>query len=253
MDREDLSINNISDRYRTDFDEMRVFGKGGFGVVVAAVNRLDGRLYAIKKIKLMSTSLNAYTKIIREVATLARLQHPNVVRYFQAWLEPSTDADDLTSEDSMDLDVFLETDSSASQTALPETISFTNPSRLDPRPRVIPEEVSDDNSSSSFVSATSDTPRALVRASILCVLWQQRVFQMVSRRGHRSITDRPLWIFILNLDLDPEVLICMDHRKRKCSIKFCIFRWRHVIEHCTRRDAPTKHSAHHPSLWMFSC
>ena len=201
---QDQRPNDISDRYRTDFDEMRIFGKGGFGVVVAAVNRLDGRLYAIKKIKLMSTSLNAYTKIIREVATLARLQHPNVVRYFQAWLEPSTEAGDLTSEDSMDLDAFLETDSSASPTAMHETVSFTNPSRLDPRPKAIPEELSDDNSSSSFVSATSDTPRALVRVSILSILRQQLGFHTVSRRGHRSITDRPFWIFILNLDLGPE-------------------------------------------------
>lgn len=68
------------DRYRGDFQELQRLGKGGFGVVVAAVNRLDGRQYAIKKIPLMAPSPAAYSRITREVATLSRLQHPNVVR-----------------------------------------------------------------------------------------------------------------------------------------------------------------------------
>ena len=124
---------------------------------MAAVNRLDGRQYAVKKIKLTSTSLNAYTKIIREVATLARLQHPNVVRYFQAWVEPATDEDALTSEDSMDLDAFLESTATESRPTMNrETFSFSVPSRQDAKVSTIPEEVS--NSSSSFMSATSDVP-----------------------------------------------------------------------------------------------
>lgn len=58
-------------------------GKGAYGLVVAAVNRLDGRQYAIKKIKMPSSAPAAYSRLMREVATLARLQHPYVVRYFQ--------------------------------------------------------------------------------------------------------------------------------------------------------------------------
>lgn len=51
----------------------------------AAINRLDGRQYAVKKIPLEAHSSGAFERIMREVTTLSRLQHANVVRYYQAW------------------------------------------------------------------------------------------------------------------------------------------------------------------------
>jgi serine/threonine protein kinase len=53
-------------------------------IIVSLTHRLDGRQYAVKKIKLQTDgSSSSYNRILREVATLSRLQHPNVVRYFQ--------------------------------------------------------------------------------------------------------------------------------------------------------------------------
>jgi len=73
-------------RYHSDFEEIQLLGRGGFGQVVKVKNRLDGRYYAIKKIKLDSnTSLSR--RILREVLTLSRLHHEHVVRYYQAWIE----------------------------------------------------------------------------------------------------------------------------------------------------------------------
>ena len=60
--------------------------KGAHGVVVEAINRLDGRHYAIKKIAVDEQTPGSYARIMREVATLSRLQHPHVVRYFQVLL-----------------------------------------------------------------------------------------------------------------------------------------------------------------------
>lgn len=63
--------------------EIRVLGRGAYGLAVAAVNWLDGRQYAVKKIRLQQQVPNEFSRILREVSTLARLQHTNIVRYFQ--------------------------------------------------------------------------------------------------------------------------------------------------------------------------
>ncbi|ODH21168.1 PEK/GCN2 protein kinase [Paracoccidioides brasiliensis] len=72
-------------RYGQDFDEAGRLGKGGFGQVVKARNKLDGGFYAIKKIS--SKSGIALKDTLSEIMLLSRLNHPYVVRYFTAWLE----------------------------------------------------------------------------------------------------------------------------------------------------------------------
>ncbi|KAL7420932.1 eukaryotic translation initiation factor 2-alpha kinase [Cryptotrichosporon argae] len=72
-------------RYRTDFEEVEFLGKGGFGEVVKARNRLDGRSYAIKKVKLRPEDNEQ--KVFREVNSLSRVSHQYIVRYYGCWLE----------------------------------------------------------------------------------------------------------------------------------------------------------------------
>lgn len=84
---EDTASSLHNSRYLSDFEEIRSLGRGGFGHVVLCTNKLDGRHYAIKKIRLKDKDLNVNEKILREVATLSRLQHQHVVRYYQAWFE----------------------------------------------------------------------------------------------------------------------------------------------------------------------
>ncbi|KAF5176666.1 eIF-2-alpha kinase GCN2, partial [Thalictrum thalictroides] len=76
-----------SSRYLNDFEELCSLGHGGFGHVALCKNKLDGRQYAMKKIRLKDKSLQVNDRILREVATLSRLQHQHVVRYYQAWFE----------------------------------------------------------------------------------------------------------------------------------------------------------------------
>ena len=86
--RQRLSSNSGSmslSRYANDFSEVGRLGKGGFGEVVKARNRLDGRMYAVKKIT--QTHGHSLTEVLSEVMLLSRLNHQYVVRYFTAWLE----------------------------------------------------------------------------------------------------------------------------------------------------------------------
>lgn len=79
-------------RYHQDFDEAGRLGKGGFGEVVKARNKLDGRFYAIKKISHKSAATLKDT--LSEIMLLSRLNHPYVVRYYTAWLEEDYDQRD---------------------------------------------------------------------------------------------------------------------------------------------------------------
>ncbi|VDK43512.1 unnamed protein product [Anisakis simplex] len=78
-------------RYRSDFEEIRMIGKGGFGTVflVNSVvrSRIDNCNYAIKKIPFSLARNSQMLKVINEVRLLASLQHANIVRYFGAWAE----------------------------------------------------------------------------------------------------------------------------------------------------------------------
>ena len=73
-------------RFLTDFEPMHCLGKGGFGVVFECTNRIDDNRYAVKRIRLPQIE-EAKKKVMREVKTLAKLDHRHIVRYFNTWLE----------------------------------------------------------------------------------------------------------------------------------------------------------------------
>ncbi|KAI1754479.1 serine/threonine-protein kinase gcn2 [Xylaria castorea] len=91
---------SASSRYREDFVEEGRLGKGGFGEVVKARKKLDGQIYAIKKITQRSQS--SLTEILKEVRLLSQLSHPAVVRYYNTWLEEIPDFSDTDGETSTD-------------------------------------------------------------------------------------------------------------------------------------------------------
>ena len=91
-----------SSRYLSDFVELGVLGRGGGGEVVKVKNRLDRRTYAIKKIILESergrfAKFGALQnqKLRREVTTISRMTHTNIVRYYQAWLEGGSESTEV--------------------------------------------------------------------------------------------------------------------------------------------------------------
>jgi translation initiation factor 2-alpha kinase 4 len=100
----------VASRYKTDFIELGILGRGGGGEVVKVRNRLDRRIYAIKKIilesergKFAKTGAIQNRKLRREVTTISRMTHKNIVGYYQAWVEGSND-DNVIEEASIEED-----------------------------------------------------------------------------------------------------------------------------------------------------
>ena len=79
---EDTQHFRFTSRLETDFKTLDTIGKGGYGVVVRAVNKIDHKEYAIKKIR-----TNRRGPIMREVQLLAKLDHENVNRYHSVWMD----------------------------------------------------------------------------------------------------------------------------------------------------------------------
>lgn len=98
--RDSTAQYGTSSRYREDFVEEGRLGKGGFGEVVKARKKLDGQIYAIKKITQRSQA--SLTEILKEVRLLSQLSHPAVVRYYNTWLEEIPDFSDVDGETSTD-------------------------------------------------------------------------------------------------------------------------------------------------------
>lgn len=78
-DKVQLTNQSVS-RYLKEYEELEILGKGSFGQVNKVRNSLDGKTYAIKKIRLRrGDQLN---KIIREVTLLSQVHHKNCLRYY---------------------------------------------------------------------------------------------------------------------------------------------------------------------------
>ncbi|XP_062485508.1 interferon-induced, double-stranded RNA-activated protein kinase isoform X2 [Pezoporus occidentalis] len=67
----------VDKRFLESFKNIEPIGEGGFGNVFKATAKLDERTYAVKRVQ--------FTKNVREVKQLARLEHKNIVRYYNSW------------------------------------------------------------------------------------------------------------------------------------------------------------------------
>ena len=90
-------LNNASDNsdgtFEKLYDRVEVLGEGAFGSVCSARSITDHRRYAIKRIPFFFQAHEAFglaqlrSQVLREGKILAALDHPNVVRYYQCWVE----------------------------------------------------------------------------------------------------------------------------------------------------------------------
>jgi eukaryotic translation initiation factor 2-alpha kinase 4 len=120
-----VASSNSMSRYKGDFIEMGILGRGGGGEVVKVRNRLDRRIYAVKKIILepergrhAKVGAVQNKKLRREVTTISRMTHKYIVRYYQAWVEGEKKEETIEEKDSSDdaLEAGGEIDDGASST-----------------------------------------------------------------------------------------------------------------------------------------
>ncbi|KAK6356502.1 Eukaryotic translation initiation factor 2-alpha kinase [Orbilia javanica] len=92
-------VDDYSAIFGPRWEDLECLGRGGFGSVWSCKNLLDGEVYAIKKIIITEPFLRAarivdekarekaFAELHHEVKVLARLDHPNIVRYYGSWME----------------------------------------------------------------------------------------------------------------------------------------------------------------------
>ncbi|PAV79401.1 hypothetical protein WR25_20629 isoform B [Diploscapter pachys] len=73
-------------KFLTEFEPVKLLGHGGFGLVFEAINHLDTAHYAVKRIA-VAKNKNDIERVLREVRAMAKLDHPNIIRYHYNWIE----------------------------------------------------------------------------------------------------------------------------------------------------------------------
>ena len=113
----------LRSRYSLEFEQLTRLGKGGFGRVYRARHILDGVEYAVKKV-LLTGSHREQERAVREAMCLAKLDHPNIVRYYQVWKEEIGD-DGLAEFDDSSEEEFDDDDESESLSRTEGDSSFS--------------------------------------------------------------------------------------------------------------------------------
>ncbi|XP_071759475.2 interferon-induced, double-stranded RNA-activated protein kinase [Centroberyx gerrardi] len=79
----------VISRFASEFDSIERLGKGGFGRVYKARQKLVGKYFAVKIVHYKE-------KALREVGVLIDFQHANIVRYYTSWIEDSDYKSDIS-------------------------------------------------------------------------------------------------------------------------------------------------------------
>lgn len=92
-------------RFEQDFEVLGSLGEGGQGAVYKVRSKVDGCLYAVKKVELPGSVQRDSPELeqaLREVRSMATMPpHANVVRYHTSWIEESSGDEDSASTESV--------------------------------------------------------------------------------------------------------------------------------------------------------
>lgn len=150
-------ISAIVPRYNNEYEEYNKIGEGGFGKVFISKHYLDNNVYAIKKILVEENKINSINNVISEILILSRLQHHNIVRYYNSWMEPYIltgdikDDSDFDSDNDEDLNILLlENNESSSNTEIEEELELNKGNDLSNQ-QIIKKDIINEKKYQSFL------------------------------------------------------------------------------------------------------
>lgn len=71
----------------SDFKIISELGRGSYGVVYKVQSRLDNQTYVIKKLNLKHMKEKHQREAWKEASLLRKLNHPNVIKFYNSFLE----------------------------------------------------------------------------------------------------------------------------------------------------------------------
>lgn len=71
----------------SDFEISKRLGEGSFGSVYMVKRKSDGKIYAMKKVKMTSLSTKEKENALNEVRILASISSPNIISYKEAFYD----------------------------------------------------------------------------------------------------------------------------------------------------------------------
>lgn len=74
----------------TDFEILKRLGEGSFGTVYQVKRKSDGKIYAMKKVKMLSLSTKEKENALNEVRILASIKSPYVISYKEAFYDDAS-------------------------------------------------------------------------------------------------------------------------------------------------------------------
>jgi len=98
----DLQFPTTQSRFSDEYYNKSKIGEGKGGAVYQAIDRIEEKVYAIKRINLAHKSATEYRKLTKEVVQLSELYHEHIVRYYYAWTEEQTESDSSSEDSSED-------------------------------------------------------------------------------------------------------------------------------------------------------
>lgn len=81
-----MIINN-SNKYRTNFNQIKLLGQGAYGSVYKVFHKYEKKFYAIKKVFITKDIVEDNYDIFREIQIYSELMNDQVVRYYGSWID----------------------------------------------------------------------------------------------------------------------------------------------------------------------